>query len=51
MIHVGIHQWLTLKWGFMAQGYTPIQIMHGYLNGLVSACYEDLKLTDEPNQD
>lgn len=47
MINVGIHQWLNLKWSLMDQGYSPVQIMHGYLNSLVTACYDDLNLSKE----
>lgn len=49
MINVGIHQWLNLKWAFMSQGFTPKQIMHGYLNGLVQACYNDLNKSENQN--
>jgi len=47
MISINIHQWLTIKWQFMSQGYTPTQIMHGYLNSLVTSCYNELDLTQK----
>lgn len=47
MMPINIHQWLNLKWEYMALGHPIMPIFRGYLNALVEQAYKCLDFTFE----